>query len=127
MANPIRGRSLEYNDNRISLYSGQGGLCRVTQLPLRLGQMETHHITPSHLDGTDEYKNLAFIHYYAHKMIHSTKKETFIKYGKLLTKEVVYYNIDDYKSGKIKPIDTFKELVHKVQNFRIKAENFELN
>lgn len=76
MANPIRGRSLEYNDNRISLYSGQGELCRITQIPLRIGEMEIHHITPSGLGGTDEYKNLAFIHSYAHKMVHSTRKET---------------------------------------------------
>ncbi|MEG2354270.1 MAG: HNH endonuclease signature motif containing protein, partial [Clostridium sp.] len=74
MANPIRGQSLEYNDNRISLYSGQGGLCRITQIPLKIRQMETHHITPRHIGGTDEYKNLAFIHSYAHKMIHSTQK-----------------------------------------------------
>lgn len=127
MANPIRGQSLEYNDNRISLYSGQGGLCRITQIPLKIRQMETHHITPRHIGGTDEYKNLAFIHSYAHKMIHSTKKETLIKYAKLLTREVVEFNKDDYSNGKIKMVDTLKEIIQKVQNFRIKAENFELN
>lgn len=61
LANPILGQSNEYNDNRISLYSGQGGVCRISKIPLKLGDMETHHIIPRSLGGTDEYKNLAFI------------------------------------------------------------------
>ena len=31
MNNPILGQSNEYNDNRISLYVGQGGLCAITK------------------------------------------------------------------------------------------------
>lgn len=36
----------------------------------------------------------------------------------------MYYNTDDYKSVRIKVVDTLRELLQKVQNFCIKAENF---
>lgn len=127
LANPIQGQTNEYNDNRLSLYSGQGGLCRVSQIPLKLGYMETHHLTPRILGGGDEYKNLVYIHSYAHKIIHCTKKETFLKYIKLLVKEIIYYNIEDYRSGKINVRNLSENLVDKIMPYRRKAENFVLN
>lgn len=127
LTNPIQGQSNEYNDNRISLYAGQGGLCRISRTPLKLGYMEAHHITPRSLEGTDEYKNLAFIHSYAHKAIHCNKKETFLKYIKLLGKEIIYHNIDDCKSGKITLKELLINLANKIKFYRIKAENFVLN
>lgn len=127
LANPIQGQTNEYNDNRLSLYSGQGGLCRISQIPLKLGYMETHHLTPRNLGGGDEYKNLAFIHSYAHKVIHCTKQETLLKYIKLLAKEIIYYNIDDYKSGKINPKKVILDLADRIVPYRKKAENFDLN
>ena len=127
LTNPIQGQSNEYNDNRISLYSGQGGLCRISRTPLKLGYMEAHHITPRSLEGTDEYKNLALIHSYAHKAIHCNKKETFLKYIKLLEKEIIYHNIDDCKSGKINLKELLINLANKIKFYRIKAENFVLN
>lgn len=127
LTNPIQGQSNEYNDNRISLYAGQGGLCRISRTPLKLGYMEAHHITPRSLEGTDEYKNLAFIHSYAHKAIHCNKKETFLKYIKLLEKEIIYHNIDDCKSGKKTLKELLINLANKIKFYRIKAENFVLN
>lgn len=127
LANPIQGQTNEYNDNRLSLYSGQRGLCRISQIPLKLGYMETHHLIPRNLGGGDEYKNLAFIHSYAHKIIHCTKKETFLKYIRLLVREVIYYNIEDYRSGKINVKSLSENLVDKIIPYRIKAENFVLN
>jgi len=46
MENPIRNRTQEYNDNRISLYTGQQGLCKIMKIPLEIGKMHAHHITP---------------------------------------------------------------------------------
>ena len=89
--------------------------------------METHHLTPRNLGGGDEYKNLAFIHSYAHKVIHCTKQETLLKYIKLLAKEIIYYNIDDYKSGKINPKKVILDLADRIVPYRKKAENFDLN
>lgn len=39
MRNPIMDRSIEYNDNRLSLYCGQMGRCYVTKQPLELGHI----------------------------------------------------------------------------------------
>jgi hypothetical protein len=78
MENPVRGSPHEYNDNRISLYSGQQGLCKIMKTPLEIGKMHAHHVIPKGkpFGGTDEYKNLAFIHSDVHELIHATKSET---------------------------------------------------
>ena len=59
--NPVKSQTAEYNDNRISLYSGQLGLCAITKLPLEIEEMEVHHKKPRSKGGTDEYKNLIYV------------------------------------------------------------------
>lgn len=78
--NPIIGQSIEYNDNRISLYVGQNGMCAITKQPLQIGNMECHHKKPKSINGTDEYKNLIFITASVHKLIHSKEMETINRY-----------------------------------------------
>lgn len=80
MNNPMKGRSVEWNDNRISLYSGQQGKCYVTGKWLEIGNMEVHHRKPIKLGGTDEYKNLAFVTSGVHQLIHATQEDTIGKY-----------------------------------------------
>lgn len=80
LENPVKGQSIEYNDNRISLYVGQNGLCTITKQPLQIGDMECHHRRPKHLNGNDEYKNLIFITSRVHTLIHATVTETIEKY-----------------------------------------------
>jgi len=80
VSNPVRDRSVEYNDNRISLYVGQAGRCHITKQELQIGQMEAHHIQPKSMGGTDKYDNLIFITQDVHKLIHATSKENIQKY-----------------------------------------------
>lgn len=80
MNNPVEGQSMEYNDNRISLYVGQKGLCAITKRPLEIGEMECHHKTPKEQGGNDEYKNLIFVLKDVHKLIHATTVEVINKY-----------------------------------------------
>lgn len=47
LKHPIRNRSMEYNDNRISLVSGQHGKDKITGEPLREDWIDCHHIKPS--------------------------------------------------------------------------------
>lgn len=91
LQNPVRGQSIEYNDNRISLYVGQNGLCAITKQPLLIGDMECHHKIPKHRNGTDEYKNLIFVTSKVHALIHIRAEETIKKYmGELkLTTEMI--------------------------------------
>ena len=84
MENPISGQSTEYNDNRISLYVGQYGLCAVTGEPLKIGEMEVHHKQPKTAGGSDSYKNLTFVSKNVHKLIHASKFETIEKYLEVL-------------------------------------------
>jgi RNA-directed DNA polymerase len=74
----------EFNDNRISLIAGQQGKCYITGCDLEIGSMECHHKNPKELGGTDEYKNLVWICYEAHKLVHVTKQETVKRYLDLL-------------------------------------------
>ncbi|WP_145949586.1 group II intron reverse transcriptase/maturase [Paenibacillus sp. Y412MC10] len=76
MDNPVRGESTEFNDNRISLYVGQNGLCAVTKRPLVIGDMEVHHKKPRKDGGTDAYDNLLFVQGDIHRLIHATQPET---------------------------------------------------
>lgn len=80
MKNPIKGKAVEFNDNRISLYVGQNGKCSVTNSYLELGNMEIHHKLPVTNGGTDEYKNLTYVSYDVHKLIHATKISIINKY-----------------------------------------------
>lgn len=76
MRNPVKGKSIEYNDNRLSLYCGQGGKCAVSKMPLEIGHMHCHHITPIKLGGDDRYSNLLFVTDKVHILIHATAEET---------------------------------------------------
>ncbi|MEQ8198027.1 MAG: reverse transcriptase domain-containing protein, partial [Clostridiaceae bacterium] len=80
MNNPIQGQSIEYNDNRISLYVGQRGICGLTKEKLRISDMEVHHKVPREVGGTDEYDNLIYIKSDIHKLIHATNPQTIQKY-----------------------------------------------
>jgi len=87
--NPIQGQSVEYNDNRVSLFVGQYGKCYVTEKPLVLSEMHCHHKKPKALNGTDEYRNLVLLSVDVHRLVHATKDETikgYIQKLKLTTK-----------------------------------------
>ncbi len=80
MENPIKNESVEYNDNRVSLYVGQKGKCAVTGNELQIGEMHCHHIKPKHLGGDDKYKNLIFLDKSAHILLHTVKENVILKY-----------------------------------------------
>lgn len=79
MRNPIPNRSIEYNDNRISLYSGQLGKCAVTGRKLQLEEIHCHHKVPRHLNGDDSYSNLRIVHIDVHRLIHAVENELIIQ------------------------------------------------
>ncbi len=84
VANPARGQSAEYNDNRISLYVGQYGKCYVLGNTLDVDEIHCHHKKPRALNGKDEYKNLVIVHANVHRLIHATDNETINRYTNLL-------------------------------------------
>ena len=73
-------RSIEYMDNRISLYAAQNGKCAVTGIVLELNEIHCHHKIPVHLGGKDRYGNLLIVHVEVHRLIHAVRQKTIEKY-----------------------------------------------
>lgn len=74
--NPIYGASVEYNDNRLSLFSAQNGKCAMTgQEFLTTNEIHCHHKKPRNLGGKDEYSNLILVLDRIHEIIHMINKD----------------------------------------------------
>lgn len=85
MRHPVEYRSIEYNDNRLSLFSAQKGRCAVTGRVLEIGDIHCHHKVPLEQGGTDEYQNLILVCEDVHRLIHARKPETIAKYMEKLS------------------------------------------
>ena len=72
MRNPEKGQSIEFNDNRLSLYAAQKGRCAVTGVILEIETMYCHHKEPLLMDGEDKYKNLILVTKAIHELIHES-------------------------------------------------------
>ncbi|GAB6152030.1 hypothetical protein JCM17380_07800 [Desulfosporosinus burensis] len=74
MRNPKEGQSIEYNDNRLSLYAAQKGRCAVTGVILEIETMYCHHKKLILMGGEDKYKNLILVTKAIHELIHDPDK-----------------------------------------------------
>ncbi|MGB6409262.1 MAG: group II intron reverse transcriptase/maturase [Planococcus donghaensis] len=85
MKSRLSNRTVEYMDNRLSIYSQQKGNCAITKIQLPAEFVHCHHKLPVSLGGTDEYKNLVIVHASVHRLIHATQQETINKYMEILS------------------------------------------
>ena len=76
MRNPIAGQTIEYNDNRLSLFCGQYGKCAITGVELKIGDIHCHHKIHRSQGGTDKYENLMLVTVDVHKLLHATDADT---------------------------------------------------
>jgi len=76
MRNPVRHKTAEFNDNRLSLYCAQHGKCAVSKQILDRDEVHCHHIAPKHCGGTDEYANLIIVSERMHQLIHANNPTT---------------------------------------------------
>ena len=83
MRHPAEG-SIEYNDNRLSLYCAQQGKCAVLHEPMEICRIHCHHKKPKAQGGNDSYGNLVLVDISVHILIHATKKETIAMYKGIL-------------------------------------------
>jgi len=97
--------SIEYQDNRISLFSAQKGKCAILNIELEINDIHCHHILPRKLGGTDKYENLIILHRDMHVLIHSTNDETIRYYMQL-------YNINQKQLTKINKLRDTLNLPH---------------
>ena len=77
-------RSVEYMDNRISLYAAQYGKCAVTGKDLWIDEIHCHHKVPLRKGGTDKYENLVILHRNVHLLVHAVTPEALAAYLKLV-------------------------------------------
>lgn len=85
MRQPIRDKSIEFTDNRISLFSAQWGKCAVTGAAFQdTADIHCHHKTPKQNGGTDAYCNLILVQEPVHKLIHATDDDVINRYLDLL-------------------------------------------
>lgn len=114
--NPNPKETVEYNDNRVSLYVAQNGKCRVTGKFLNIDEISCHHKKPRSLGGSDKYANLVILHKSVHKLIHVTKDKTV----EILTKEVI--QLHERNGGKKNPKKP-NEIIQLINQYREKVEN----
>ena len=96
MENAYKWESIEFADNMLSRYIAQKGNCAVTHKPLRLHNMECHHIKPrqgGHREN-NSYENLVILCTEAHRLITATNHATIEKYVQML-------NLDEKQLAKI--------------------------
>lgn len=98
MQNPIHNRSVQFADNRISLYAGQYGKCAVTGIKLNYSDIHCHHKTPQHKGGSDEYKNLIIVHKDIHRLIHATALDTMTKYISVYKEQLDLRKLNELRS-----------------------------
>jgi RNA-directed DNA polymerase len=80
----VKGRSTEYNDNRIAKASLSKMKCVVTKTDLTVKTLHCHHKIPIYLGGSDKLDNLVIVHKDVHTLIHATETKTIIRYIKQL-------------------------------------------
>jgi hypothetical protein len=76
MRNPAGSMTIEFADNRISLFAAQYGKCAVTGEVLLPHNVYCHHKIPKENGGTDEYGNLILVTEEVHIIIHAVLPET---------------------------------------------------
>lgn len=104
MRMPIKERSIEYADNRLSLFSAQYGKCHVTQRVFKMASdIHCHHKLPKHFGGTDKYDNLVLVDERVHKLIHATKPETIRRYLEML-------ELTEFEIGKVNKLRNMARL-----------------
>ncbi|MFB0921255.1 MAG: group II intron reverse transcriptase/maturase [Oscillospiraceae bacterium] len=99
MRNPRLAQSVEYADNRISLYAAQYGKCAITGKPLNRHEIHCHHKIPKTMGGTDAYSNLVIVSEAVHQLMHATDEVTILRHLKTL-------NLD---AGQTKKLNKLRE------------------
>lgn len=107
MKNPVQQQTIEFNDNRLSLYCGQRGKCFVTGQELEIGDIHCHHKKPKSQGGGDEYSNLVLVTEKVHKLIHAATAETIQKY----TEQLNLSKDQLQKLNKLRNLSNFEEIV----------------
>lgn len=80
--NFIKNKSVEYNINRVKVFTKNKGKCNITGYDLTkdITKYNCHHKKPVKYGGKDTYNNLIPLHEEVHIIIHAKKQETINRY-----------------------------------------------
>lgn len=106
MKSPIKSETIEYNDNRISIYVAQNGKCAILQTTLFMQNIHCHHKKPRKFGGDDSYKNLIILDNDMHKLVHATDEN-------LINELLNLYNLNKIQLQKL------NKLRNEVENLKI--------
>lgn len=105
MKEPLKNRSIDYINNKISLFINQEGKCAITSNEFQtIDEIHCHHIIPKSIKLNDDIDNLILIIKPIHQLIHSK-------------------NID-FINKLIKDLKLTKDHIHKINQLRIKLKLF---
>lgn len=96
-------KSIEFMDNRLSLWVAQYGKCAVTGKILWIDEVHCHHKIPLVDGGTDKYQNLVIVHKDIHILIHAIQPDTIQTY--------------------LKQINPTQTMLNKINKLRVMAGN----
>jgi len=109
--------SIEFYDNRISLYSAQYGKCYVLGKSFEnIEEIHCHHKKPKQLGGTDEYSNLVLVDKDVHRLIHAVEEDVILKYLEILNLKAEQLKKLNYlrHTATLQIIKTYNKTEHKV-------------
>ena len=84
MRTPVLDKTIEFADNRISLFAAQYGRCAVSSAELMPYDIRCHHKVPLENGGTDKYSNLVLVTEAVHLLITKSKWKNSINCGNWL-------------------------------------------
>jgi len=88
LANPIRGQTMEFNDNALSKMAGQQGRCAIIKDDLKGGQIKCIHRVPKKLGGTDNYTNIIIVSADVYKLIHEENERNQLVYMRRIGRSI---------------------------------------
>ena len=101
---PTYGNTIEYADNRISIFSAQWGRCAITGREFEtVAEIHCHHKVPKRLGGNDSYDNLILVIDPVHKLIHASNRNTIERYTEIL-------QLDDKQLAKVNKLRALAKL-----------------
>lgn len=80
MQTKCNNATIEFRDNKISVYVAQKGKCAVSGKMLEYDDISCHHKIPKSISHDDSCKNLIIVSRDIHELIHASKEETIKKY-----------------------------------------------
>jgi RNA-directed DNA polymerase len=82
--NSLKNESIQKNDNRLSLFVAQRGLCHVSKEKLDINDMEIRNIVPKENGGTDNYHNLVLVNKEISSFINETNELKIKEYKEMI-------------------------------------------